>query len=75
MRKLKKHLRVGLLLATLSLATTACESSRQQTPITETTIKPDCVNWKTLSYSAKSDSAETVREIIASNAARKAACG
>jgi hypothetical protein len=34
-----------------------------------------CAAWPTISYSAKQDSAETVREIIASNAARKETCG
>ena len=53
----------------------ACTSLSNQTPTTDMIIKVDCVNWKTISYSAPPDSDATVRQIIDNNAAHKEACG
>jgi hypothetical protein len=76
-RPLIEHGRLALMLALpllmLWLMMSACATTSSPTPITAT--MPDCVNWKAISYSAKADSAETVRQIIASNAARKKECG
>lgn len=54
-----------------------CTGLSQQTPTIATSgsPKPDCVNWKNIIYSEKDDSETTIREIIASNAARGAVCG
>ena len=72
--KSKRH---PLKLAILSLAplitVASCATTKPTIPTTVTTA--DCVNWKTISYSAKSDSEETVRQIIEQNARRKAVCG
>jgi hypothetical protein len=64
-------LRATLLLG-LSTVMTSCASLRP--PIPTTVITADCGNWKTISYSAKADSAETIRQIIEQNARRKAVC-
>jgi hypothetical protein len=60
-------------LLALSIVMTSCASTNKAIPTTVTTV--ECLNWKTLSYSGKSDSTETIREIIESNARRAAVCG
>lgn len=66
---------LGMLCVGMLLTTGACATMQQATPTTGTTdARIDCVNWKTLSYSLKNDSPETVREIIENNARRAVAC-
>ena len=43
--------------------------------ITASPVPPVCTVWRAISYSAKSDTAETVSEVRAGNAARKSYCG
>lgn len=58
------------MLALLSILTTGCS----QTVSTATTGKPVCVIWQGISYSAKSDSPETVLAIRQNNAKRESYC-
>lgn len=64
------------LVTLLSLSLMSCVSLKPQTPPTETTVevKPDCVNWQTLTYSAKGDTETTVRGIISNNTRWALAC-
>lgn len=74
MPKSSKRLLPLILLVALSPILAACPGTPQPTLTIATTTKPDCVNWKVISYSLREDSPETVRQIIASNAARAKAC-
>ena len=74
MLRFKKRLTLKTMLLVALIATTSCASTKPTIPITET-VNPVCVVWKTISYSAKSDSTETVRQIISDNAARDQVCG
>lgn len=79
MFKQLKLARQSILLFGTLVVIAACTSTSQQTPtiaITHNTgaSAPVCLVWRALSYSARVDSALTVREIIASNAARAAYC-
>jgi len=63
-----------MLLFGLSLLTTGCEHTRQPIRTTATTTSSACAVWPTISYSGKHDTPETVRQVIASNAARASLC-
>lgn len=65
----------AMLACALSLLTTACASTKPPIPTIATPPSQACAVWPTISYSAKQDSSITIRQIIASNAARKAVCG
>ena len=69
----KRPLKLAILSLVPLIAAASCATTKPAIPTTVTTA--DCVNWKTISYSAKSDSEETVRQIIEQNARRKAVCG
>ena len=70
-----KRLPLAMSLLGLSILTTSCATSSPTTPQIETVVKADCVNWKIVTYSAKSDSPETIRQIIEQNARRQSVCG
>jgi hypothetical protein len=67
------------LAALLMLCVMVAGCQLRKTPTIATTPNaelrpPVCTVWKAISYSAKSDSAETVREVREINAARVAYC-
>lgn len=70
-----RRLPLALLLSVGWVLLTSCALLKPPTPTIVTTVKPDCVNWQTLTYSAKADSQETVIAIIANNERRKVVCG
>jgi hypothetical protein len=65
-----------MMLYGLCLLMTGCASTNSMIPTTATAPPSSaCAVWPTISYSGKNDTPETVRQIISSNAARKAVCG
>lgn len=58
----------------LSLLTMGCATTRPTTPTTVVTPSAACAVWPVISYTYPGDTAPTVRQVIASNAARKAYC-
>ena len=74
MPKWPRALLLGGLLLSASALLEGCKTTPQPTPTIATT-KPDCTLWRALTYTAKGDSAETVREIVEANAVRAAVCG
>lgn len=59
-------------LVTMCALVAGCQSTKTRSIVT--TDKPVCTVWKGVSYSAKRDTPETVREVRANNAARTAYC-
>ena len=77
-----KSLRVWLLLPLLSaplILLAACASTSKPTPTIATTISPNtaaiCGQWKPITYSATSDSQQTVQENVVANAMMQSFCG
>lgn len=72
-----RRLPLVLLLTGLSFLTTSCLHTQPKTPTTAVTMPSPsaaCAVWPVYSYVYPGDTADTVRKIIAGNAARKAYC-
>lgn len=77
MRVLLQHRLVWPLSVLLMLSLVACSSlnSPIQTTAISQSLTEVCKVWKIITYSAKSDSAETIEQVRQNNAARRAYCG
>ncbi len=71
---MQKSLNLIALVMTCAMVA-GCQSGKiRSTGITADPRPPVCTVWKGISYSAKHDTAETVSEVRANNAARAAYC-
>ena len=81
MLKFKRQMLRAMLWLTAFSPLMGCANTNNPTPTTaaipnvQVVVKPDCVNWATITYSAPPDSDATVRQIIKNNERRKEACG
>ncbi len=81
MPELKQPLTRLLMLYSALALMTACVSTKPgmsttaAAPVPVVVTRPDCVNWRHISYASTEDSAATIREIIRNNSAWQIACG